>query len=275
MLSQRVKNLLPKRLTDRVALKTLISQHLLLRSGGFRKQTRFTVFSKTSKVTFGVLFLLYFSGYQPTLAIPPIKQSVARAEFSQEQNISSTTLPQAFILPHPGYLSTRFSNYHPGIDIATGLGMPIHPIADGLVIDVTYGFLGLGHAVTMEHAGGFKSVYGHMGEIYVKNGDTVTQGSTLGEVGLTGHTTGPHTHLEVTKNGQYIDPLLILPALQNWPESAGAAPQGEGITRSLITPTPTPAREVTKAEDKNLSFLKNLQSPSKQSPLLPPSLAQF
>lgn len=166
----------------------------------------------------------YFSGYQPTLAIPPIKQTIVKAEFSQEQIIQNSSFKNPFILPHPGYMSTSFSTWHPGLDIATGLGMPIHPINSGKVIEVNFGFWGLGHYVVIEHEQEIRSTYGHMGRIFVKKNDLVNQNSTLGEVGMTGNTSGPHTHLEVTKNGQYIDPQLFLPIIAKWPENAGKAP---------------------------------------------------
>lgn len=161
--------------------------------------------------------LFYFSGYQPTLTIPPIKQSIAHAEFSQEQTIQTSSFKNPFTLPHPGYKTTSFSSGHPGIDIATGLGMPVHPINSGKVIEVSFGFFGLGHYVVVEHEQGIKSTYGHMGRIFVKKDDIVTQSSILGEVGITGHTSGPHTHLETTKNREYFDPQLILPEISKLP----------------------------------------------------------
>lgn len=170
---------------------------------------------KFTGVVLAILLLLYFTGYQPTLAIPPLRQAVAHAQTlsQQEQNINALTFGQAFNLPHPGYLTTAYSRWHPGIDIAAGLGMPVRPIAPGKVVEVSLGFLGLGHYVAVEHNQGIKSVYGHMGRIFVRAGSTVDQNSILGEVGLTGRTTGPHTHLEVTLNGQYLNPLTILPRL--------------------------------------------------------------
>lgn len=222
MLFSQSENLLPKRLSEGVALNHFFSQHQLSKVRGSRKLI---------KIVLGVFAILYFSGYQPTLAIPPIKQAVVEANFSQAQDIQAATFPEAFILPHPGYISTRFSSWHPGMDIATGLGMPIHPIASGKVAEVTYGFFGLGHSVIIEHAQGFKSTYGHMGKIFVKVGDNILATSTLGEVGMTGRTTGPHTHLEITKDGQYIDPINILPTLADWPTDAGNAPKGEGETK--------------------------------------------
>lgn len=228
MFFKQIKKLLPKKLVDGVAPKTLASQHLFSKLGVTRKQTRFLHFPKVAKITFGLFLLFYFSGYQPVLAIPPFQQIVVKAEFSQAQAINSNYLSQPFQLPHLGYLSTKFSSWHPGVDLATGLGMPIHPIAKGKVVEVVQGFWGLGHSVTIEHEQGFKSIYGHMGRIFVKKDDLVEASSVLGEVGMTGHTTGPHTHLEVMKDNQYIDPQTILPSVPNWPESAGRAPSGEG-----------------------------------------------
>lgn len=165
-----------------------------------------------------ILIFLSLSGYYPTFGIPPIKQSQVLAQQMAE---IGEVVPQSFskglILPHPGYLSTRFSNYHPGIDIASGLGMPIHPIIDGTVDEVGHDIFGLGNYVSVAHEKGFRSRYGHMGKIYVKVGDKVTSDNTLGEVGLTGHTSGPHTHLEITLNGHYIDPVTLLPEIPDNP----------------------------------------------------------
>ena len=51
------------------------------------------------------------------------------------------------------------------------------------------------------------------GKIYVKANQKVNSDNILGEVGLTGFTSGPHTHLEITHNGNYIDPQTILPEI--------------------------------------------------------------
>jgi hypothetical protein len=56
---------------------------------------------------------------------------------------------------------------------------------------------------------------GELGKTYVKAGQTVEQGDLIGEVGLTGKTSGPHTHFELTQNNQYIDPMTVLPNLPN------------------------------------------------------------
>jgi len=96
--------------------------------------------------------------------------------------------------------------------------MPIHPITEGFVEETGTNFWGLGKFVVVTHQKGFKSKYAHMGKVYVKVGQEITSENILGEVGLTGQTSGPHTHLEVTHNGKYIDPQTILPDIPNMPK---------------------------------------------------------
>ncbi len=166
-----------------------------------------------------IIFIFFtFLGYYPSFGIPPVKRSFISAQAPAARGeIISQSFSKPLTLPHPGYLSTRFSSYHPGIDIAAGLGMPIHPVIDGVVIEVGRDIFGLGNYVTLNHENGFKSKYAHMGNIYVKTGDKVTPESIIGEVGLTGHTSGPHTHLEITLNGDFIDPVKLLPEIPDMP----------------------------------------------------------
>lgn len=200
------KNLLPGIISKRDALTAKLSKIKLRFLGRF------------TKLAIILFFSLSLLGYYPTFSIPPVKQAVAKAA-SQEQKgeIIAQNFSKPLILPHPGYLSTRFSSWHPGIDIATGLGMPIHPIIDGEVSEVGRDLFGLGNFAVVTHQNDFKSKYAHMGKIYVKVGDTVSQENMLGEVGLTGHTSGPHTHLEVTREGSYIDPQALLPEIPDIP----------------------------------------------------------
>lgn len=164
------------------------------------------------------IFLFLFSGYYPTWSFPPVRSIHVLAIDEQTQEISASAFSQPLNLPHPGYISTRFSNWHPGIDIATPLGTPIHPITGGVVSEEGYDIFGLGNYVVVDHENGFKSKYAHMANHLVKTGEKVSSGDILGNVGLTGHTSGPHTHLEVTHNGKYIDPQLLLPELSDIPK---------------------------------------------------------
>lgn len=204
------KNLLSRKVSERGAQNQHLSKISLRLPKWFRWLT--------------VIFLIFFllSGYYPTFAIPPVKRSVVSANSLQEQRneIISFFLSKPLILPHPGYLSNRFSSWHPGLDIATGLGMPIHSITDGKVLEVGHDIFGLGNFVVISHQDGFRSKYAHMGKIFVKAGQEVSSENTLGEVGLSGQTSGPHTHLEITHNGSYIDPQTILPEIPNMPQTS-------------------------------------------------------
>lgn len=166
------------------------------------------------------LIILPLLGYYPSPGFPPIKKSAVLAQVKEQKaEIISQSFDKPLILPHPGYISTRFSSWHPGIDIATGLGMPIHPITDGVVIEAGFNIFGLGNYVVVTHKNGFNSIYAHMGKIFAKAGQEVTSENLLGEVGLTGRTSGPHTHLEITHNGGYVNPELLLPVLSDMPAS--------------------------------------------------------
>lgn len=171
------------------------------------------------RLTIISICLVSLLGYYPNFGIPPVKQSAALAQVHQQTDeVISSSFSKPLVLPHPGYLSTKFSKWHPGVDIATGLGMPIHPIIKGGVLEVGRDFFGLGNFVIIAHEKGFKSKYAHMGKIYVKRGQEVTAENILGEVGLTGNTSGPHTHLEITQNGNNVDPQALLPRLPDMPK---------------------------------------------------------
>lgn len=201
-----IKNLLSKRVFERVALNLKLSKKKL----GFPK--------KVVWLTIMTMFLFSLLGYYPTFSIPPVKRSIVLAQTQEQKGeIIPSSFSKPLNLPHPGYLSTRFSFYHPAIDIATGLGMPIHPITDGVITEASTDFWGLGNYVVVSHENNFKSKYAHMGKIYVKVGQKVTLENTLGEVGLTGHTSGPHTHLEITHDGNFINPQTILPEIPDMP----------------------------------------------------------
>lgn len=217
-----------------------------------------------------IITSVFFLDYQPAFKFPPIKQNVTHAQTpEQSQTIIAQPAPFTFQLPHPGYMSTRYSTWHPGIDLATGLGMPIKPITQGIVIESGFNFWGLGLTVVIDHGQGYKSLYAHMGQIYVKNGQTVTGDNTLGTVGMTGNTSGPHTHLEVMKDGNRIDPTLILPDIRHQPIASDFTPATGGQIQifakqptptvkpsSTPKPTPTPTPPSFSIVPKNTPTLK-------------------
>ena len=97
-----------------------------------------------------------------------------------------------------------------GLDIGASLGSAIHPIASGVVTEVTQDDRA-GKWVMVKHPDGTTSSYAHMGNQSVKVGDEVSASTVLGTVGMTGHTTGPHVHLRTRDaQGKDIDPEKLL-----------------------------------------------------------------
>src|SRR3990167_6048681 len=114
--------------------------------------------------------------------------------------ISPKESPFDFIKPANGYVSQGFRSYHRAVDITGDLGSDIKPLGKGKVEFTGYLADGRGYTVVVDHGEGLKSLYAHMGKIYVGIGNEVTSSQALGSIGLTGRTTGPHVHVEVYDN---------------------------------------------------------------------------
>jgi len=97
---------------------------------------------------------------------------------------------------------------HLGVDYAAPTGTPVRSVGQGIV-DVAGTQGGFGNVVMVKHANGHTTVYAHLSRIYVKKGQSITQGQTLGLVGATGWATGPHLHFEFRVNGEHKDPLTM------------------------------------------------------------------
>lgn len=127
------------------------------------------------------------------------------------------TLP--FFRPVPGELSSTFGlrrvfngqprNPHRGLDFRAAAGDPIRAVADGVVALADNQFFA-GNVVYVDHGLGVFSVYMHMSEIGVREGDKITRGQVVGKVGSTGRATGPHLHLSLMLQSTGADPLPLL-----------------------------------------------------------------
>jgi murein DD-endopeptidase MepM/ murein hydrolase activator NlpD len=119
----------------------------------------------------------------------------------------------AFPVPETIGLSQGYSFFHPGVDIRAPQGSAIYPVKSGTVAYVGYQVGGYGRHVMIDNGDGVESLYAHMNKVDVYEGDVVTPETQIGEVGLTGHTTGPHLHLEIRVHGQTVNPLTYLGSL--------------------------------------------------------------
>ncbi len=99
--------------------------------------------------------------------------------------------------------------FHKGIDLAAPAGTEVRAAKGGEVQFAGYE-RGYGNSVILRHPEGFQTRYAHLGATQVKAGDVVADEQVLGVVGSTGHTTGPHLHFEVIRNGEPVDPRAAM-----------------------------------------------------------------
>lgn len=160
----------------------------------------------------GLLFV-GFVGSPVTAEFPTVSRTS-----SSEVEVTILETPGAVVSTEQRYqmpveligISQGFHRYHPAVDLRVSLGSEIRPIADGVVVDVFHSRWGYGQAVVIQHADGYSSMYAHVRRIFVEPGSDVDQDTIIAEVGMTGHTTGPHLHLEIHKDGKAVNPKPFL-----------------------------------------------------------------
>lgn len=125
---------------------------------------------------------------------------------------SGSPLPGAWVSSEFGRRADPFTGalaFHAGIDLAAGEGSRVHSVAPG-VVTWAGERSGYGQLVEINHGNGYITRYAHNSRVLVHVGDKVDKGQTVSQVGSTGHSTGPHLHFEVLKNGQAVDPLKFV-----------------------------------------------------------------
>jgi murein DD-endopeptidase MepM/ murein hydrolase activator NlpD len=123
--------------------------------------------------------------------------------------------PVRFFRPVPGRVGDGFGfippgRWHTGLDFPEPMGTPIHAGGVGVVSFAGFNSGGYGNLVVITHRLGFESWYAHQSAIAASVGQRVAGGQTIGYVGSTGHSTGPHLHFEVRHFGTPIDPTPYL-----------------------------------------------------------------
>lgn len=130
--------------------------------------------------------------------------------YHQTPSAGAVSATGNFVWPTSGSLTQYFVWYHPGIDIANRNAPDILAADSGTVVLVRFDRWSYGHHVIIDHGNGFSTLYGHMSNIYVSEGQTVARGNAVGQMGSTGRSTGTHLHFEVRLNGAAQNPLGYL-----------------------------------------------------------------
>ncbi len=143
---------------------------------------------------------------------PQLPQLTASAYLPDVKDYGLST---GFVWPADGVISSgfgwRWGRLHAGLDIAAPIGTPILAAATGVVDYAGWSDGGYGNMIDIRHPDGTVTRYGHLNEIYVKEGQSVSQSQSIGAMGSTGFSTGPHLHFEIRPNGgSAIDPMAFL-----------------------------------------------------------------
>ena len=160
--------------------------------------------------------------YNKSLSI--LEQHYQDVEKSLAQKIMhQATTP--FIWPVQGYVSGEMgeredpfnstrTEEHAGLDISAPYGSRVEAPGNGVVV-FTGQREGYGNLVIVDHKFGFVTRYGHLSKISVQTGQHVSRHDTLGYVGTSGRTTGPHLHFELWMNNHLVNPRKYISKTQN------------------------------------------------------------
>ena len=133
---------------------------------------------------------------QEMLASIPAIQPIPNEDLTQTAGGYGMRIPPIHKIP----------KFHAGMDFTAKQGTPIYATGDGRVTFADYATNGYGRHVVIDHGFGYNTLYAHLSELKVRNGQKVKRGDVIGLVGNTGLSAGPHLHYEVHKNGQPVDP---------------------------------------------------------------------
>lgn len=125
------------------------------------------------------------------------------------------TVPSRFPLDSKGFVTRgigsgqEYGVAHPGLDIAVASSTQVRAAGGGLVVEVSetpeYGKM-----IRLSHPEKYETLYGHLSQALVKQGDKVALGAVIALSGNTGRSTAPHLHFEVRKDGQAVDPMQLI-----------------------------------------------------------------
>jgi murein DD-endopeptidase MepM/ murein hydrolase activator NlpD len=102
---------------------------------------------------------------------------------------------------------TKAPKMHYGMDFSAESGTPVYSTGDGKVLRADSKASGFGNHIRIDHGYGYITIYAHLNDYNVQQGQTVKRGDLIGYVGNTGRSRGPHLHYEVHLNGERLNPV--------------------------------------------------------------------
>jgi len=101
----------------------------------------------------------------------------------------------------------KIRKMHFGMDFTASTGTEVYATGDAVVVAVRTAKRGYGNHIVLDHGFGYETIYAHLSDFNVREGQTVKRGDVIGFVGNTGFSSGPHLHYEVVKNGEKLNPI--------------------------------------------------------------------
>ncbi len=165
---------------------------------------------------------------QESVQTPSVNNSKSTEEFKPSKDTPKFQKPlEGEIRVGSGYGMRihpikKVKQMHRGIDINPNLldekgnrlstkDQPIFSVADGKVVAAAQLDSACGYGIKVQHSGGYDSIYCHASQLLVKPGQSVKAGEKIALIGSTGASTGPHLHLGMKLNGEWIDPKKVIP----------------------------------------------------------------
>ncbi len=141
-----------------------------------------------------------------------LENVILAKELKREIHPEGRPVESGFISSYFGEREDPFDGqetFHKGVDFAGAKGSTVMAVAAG-VVTWAGERSGFGKLVEINHGDGYVTRYGHNEKTLVSVGETVKRGDPVGLMGSTGHSTGPHVHFEVLRNGRQVDPLSFI-----------------------------------------------------------------
>lgn len=144
------------------------------------------------------------SARAPAMRASPNRRALAATTGTTRRSVGGGVLTSGFGMREHPLLGVE--RPHLGVDLAAPRGTPVYATADG-VVGAAGIHGGYGLSISIEHAGGMETRFGHLSRLNVVAGQRVRKGELIGLVGSTGLSTGPHLHYETRLNGRPVNPM--------------------------------------------------------------------